>query len=238
VAYIYVYLTAPPMPIHTDPNFTSPLYAGATYLWRGAAYQYLFSADSSISLTNGTPYHFIYLNGPLHNISLADRVLIVYGVNIRPLYIHKTVVTSEFGGSPFIMCLVYKLTDVTPQNATTGGLTLYLPTTFSPSDILTQNEDNMVYNFGSCTSRRRVIDISVNGTHIIYRTMYTYSASGDMRYIQRLPSPIVGKTIRVTNNPLSGSYIVGGRTYTVMALPYLHFAIRPSDTTTLTIYVS
>jgi hypothetical protein len=43
VVMIYVYLTAPPMPIHTDPNFTYPLLAGVTYMWRGAAFQYVYA---------------------------------------------------------------------------------------------------------------------------------------------------------------------------------------------------
>jgi hypothetical protein len=238
VAYIYVYLTAPPMPIHTDPNFTSPLYAGGTYMWRGAAYQYLFSADQTIYLTNGTPYHFIYLNGPLHNISLASKVFIIYGTRIRPLYIHKQTLIMELHGTTTEVCLVYRLTDVTPEDIEIGNFTLYLPRTFSPSEVLTLDEDRVVSSFGSCLTRRRVLDISVNGTHIIYRTMYMDTASGDMRFVQRLPPSVVGRTIRITNRPLSGSYIVGGRTYTVIALPYLHFAIVPSDTTTLTIYVS
>ncbi len=238
VAVIYVYLQAPPMPIYTDPNFTQPLYGGVTYLWRGAAFQYIFSSDYPISITNGTAYHLIYLYGPLYNISLAERAYVLYGAGIRPLYVIKLNVVDQYGNRIPGACLTFRLTDVTPNNMPIANLTMYLPTPFGQNDLLTNKEDSAVYSFVDCTAKRRVIDISVNGTHIIYRVMYTTSASGDTRFLVRLPPAIDGRTIRVTNQPIRTAYVVGGSTFSAMALPYLHFAITPSQTTTLTIYVS
>jgi hypothetical protein len=228
------------MPIHTDPNFTGTLYPGGTYLWRGAAFQYVFSADSQISVAYRAPYHLMYLFGPLYNITLSGgKIVILYGVNIRPLYIVRHTLESEYGGSQYPnMCLVFKLKDVTPQNSTIANLTLYLPEVFSSTDVLTNKEDYAVFDYADCTARRRVVQIEVNGTHIIFHTAYTYASSSLGRLVLRLEPLASGKTVRVTNTPLSGSYIVGGATYSVMALPYLHFAITPQDSTTLTIYVS
>jgi len=239
VAVIYVYLTAPPMPIHTDPNFSQPLFAGVTYLWRGAAFQYIFSADSQILVTYGAPYHLVYLFGPLYNITLAGKIAIIYGAGIRPLYVVKHDLVSENGAYPFTgACLVFKLKDVTPQNSTVGNLTLYLPEMFDLSDALTNKEDLTLYNFAGCSSRFRVVQMQVNGTHILFQTAYTTSSALAWKLVMRLEPLASGKTIRATNQPLSGSYVVGSATYSVMALPYLHFAIKPQDTTTLTIYVS
>jgi len=239
VAVIYVYLTAPPMPIHTDPNFTSPLYVGGVYLWRGAAFQYIFSADGQISATYGAPYHLVYLFGPLYNITLAGKIAIIYGAGIRPLYVVKHDLVSEDGMYPFTgACLVFKLKDVTPQNSTIGNLTLYLPEMFDLSDALTNKEDLTLYNFAGCSSRFRVVQMQVNSTHILFQTAYTTSSTLAWKMVMRLEPLASGKTIRVTNQPLSGSYVVGSATYSVTALPYIHFAIVPQDTTTLTIYVS
>ena len=238
VVYIYVHLTAPPMPIHTDPNFTQPLISGVTYLWRGAAFQYIFSADSQISVAYETPYHLVYLFGPLYNITLGGKVFIFYGSGIRPIYAVKHDLVSEDGKQSFIgTCLVFKLKDVTPQNSTIGNLTMYLPEIFDENDVLTDKEDRAVSKAG-CSSRFRVTQIQVNGTHILFQTAYTYSPTLVWKLAMRLQPLAPGKTVRATNTPLSGSYIVGGATYSVMALPYLHFAITPQDTTTLTIYVS
>jgi ribosomal protein S8E len=238
VAVIYVYLTAPPMPIHTDPNFTQPLYVGGVYLWRGAAFEYIFSADNTITLSSGAPYHLIYLFGPLYNISLGSgKVFIIYGAGIRPLYVVKHTVESEDGYRYNDHCLVFKLKEVTPQNMTIANLTLYLPEVFDINDVLTNKEDSVVYNFGNCLSRGRVIYIQANGTHIKFQFAYTHSPILTWRGLIKLDHITTGKTIRVTNKPLSGTYIVGGTTFTVMALPYLHFAIVPQDTTTLTVYV-
>jgi len=240
VVYIYVYLTAPPMPIHTDPNFSQPLIAGVTYLWRGAAFQYIFSADSQISVAHGAPYHLIYLFGPLHNITLGGgKVVILYGADIRPLYIVRHDLVSADGRHKFSStCLVFKLKDVTPQNSTIGNLTLYLPEIFDQNDALTNKEESAVYNYANCPSRFRVVQIQVNGTHILFQTAYTYSNSLAWKMVMRLQPLTPGKTIRVTNQPVSGSYVVGSATFAVMALPYLYFAITPQDTTTLTVYVN
>ena len=240
VAVIYVYLTAPPLPIHTDPNFSQPLFAGVTYLWRGAAFQYIFSADSQISVTYGAPYHLVYLFGPLYNITLSGKIAIIYGAGIRPLYVVKHDLTSEEGGYSFTgSCLVFKLKDVTPQNnSTVGNLTLYLPEIFDPNDVLTNKEDSTLTDFVGCSYRYRVVQIQVNGTHILFQTADTITSTLSWRLVMRLEPLASGKTIRATNQPLSGSYVVGSTTFSVMALPYLHFAIKPQDTTTLTVYVS
>jgi len=240
VVYIYVHLTAPPMPIHTDPNFTQPLISGVTYLWRGAAFRYIFSADSQISVAYGTPYHLVYLFGPLYNISLAGgKIHVLYGAKIRPLFVIKHDLVSEDGNLNFPgTCLVYNLKDITPQNSTTGNLTLYLPVVFDLNDVLTKDEYSAITNFVDCTTRYRVIQIQVNSTHIIFQTAYPDSGSWGWRLLLKLQPPVSGKTISVTNQPITGSYTVGSATFAIMALPYLHFAITPQDTTTLTIYVS
>ena len=240
VVYIYVYLSAPPMPIHTDPNFTHPLYPGVTYLWRGAAFQYVFSADSQISVAYGAPYHLMYLFGPLYNISLSGgKIVILYGADIRPLYVVRHDLVSDDGRHKFSdTCLVFKLKDVTPQNITIRNLTLYLPEIFDQNDVLTSKEDSAVYNYARCSSRFRVVQIQVNGTHILFHTAYTDTPTLSWKMVMQLQPLASGKTIRVTNQPLSGSYVVGSATFSVMALPYLYFAITPQDTTTLTVYVS
>jgi len=240
VAVIYVYLTAPPLPIHTDPNFSQPLFAGVTYLWRGAAFQYIFSADSQISVTYGAPYHLVYLFGPLYNITLSGKIAIIYGAGIRPLYAVKHNLVSEDGAHTFTdACLIFKLKDVTPQNiSTVGNLTLYLPEMFDLNDVLTNKENSVLYNFADCSSRFRVVQMQVNGTHILFQTAYPTTPTLGWKLVMRLEPLASGKTIRATNQPLSGSYVVGSATYSVMALPYLHFAIKPQDTTTLKIYVS
>jgi len=239
VVYIYVHLTAPPMPIHTDPNFTGTLYAGGTYLWRGAAYQYVFSADSHISMSYGAPYHLMYLFGPLYNISLGGgKIIIVYGADIRPLYAVKQTVTIEGSTYTDNVCLIFKLQDVTPQNSTIANLTLYLPVTFDLNDVLTNKEERTIYYFGGCYTMRRVIQIQANSTHIIFQSATPHMTTPSERWVMKLESLAPGKTITVTNQPVSGSYAIGGATFAVMALPYLHFTITPQDTTTLTIYVS
>jgi len=239
VVYIYVYLTAPPMPIHTDPNFTSSLYVGGVYLWRGAAFQYIFSADSQISVAYRAPYHLVYLSGPLYNITLSGKVFIFYGAGIRPLYVVKHDLVSEYGNTDYSnTCLIFNLRDITPENATFGNLTLYLPQVFDLNDVLTSKEDYVVYSFANCLSRYRVIQIQTNSTHIIFQPAYTTSNTLSRRLVMTLQPLASGKTIRATNQPLSGSYIVGSTTYSVTALPYLHFVITPQDTTKLTIYVS
>jgi hypothetical protein len=243
VAVIYVYLTAPPMPIHTDPNFTTPLLTGVTYLWRGAAFQYVFSADNQITIAKEAPYHLIYLFGPLYNISLAgDRITIAYLANGRPLYVHKLQLYDDYGYRN-IICAIFKLTDVTPADTTIGNLTMYLPATFNSNDVLTYDEfwtvaRHVDCNYAIYTKYRRVIGIQSNGTHIIFRTAEPTIVSGEERYYLPLSSTMVGRTFNFVNNPISGSYIVSGRTFSVMALPYLHFSITPSGTTTLVIYVS
>jgi hypothetical protein len=239
VVYIYVYISAPPMPIYTDPNFTKPLFAGVTYLWRGAAFQYVFSADNTITVSYGAPYHLIYLFGPLYNITLANKIAIIYGAGIRPIYAVRHDLVSEDGMYSFTdVCLVFKLKDVTPQNLTISDLTMYLPEVFDENDVLTSKEDSVLYNFANCDSRFRVVQMQVNGTHIIFQTAYTTSPTLAWKMVMTLQPVASGKTIRVTNQQLSGSYIVGNTTYTIMALPYLYFDITPQDTTTLTIYVS
>jgi hypothetical protein len=239
VAVIYVYLTAPPMPIHTDPNFTMPLYPGSIYLWRGAAFEYIFSADQSVSIAYGTPYYLTYLTGPLHNITLADNMYIIhFSITGKTLYVIKERLLLR-DGSSWDVCLVYKLIDVTPENVTIPNLSIYLPIGFNRTETLSNEEDSVLYNNYYCASRGRVLSVEVNGTHLIYRTStYTTYPHGEGLFYKRLTSPVTGKTIKVTNKPISRSYTVGGTAYTAMLLPYLHFAIDPQDTTTLVVYVS
>jgi hypothetical protein len=164
---------------------------------------------------------------------------IIYGAGIRPIYIVKHDLVTEDGSYSFSdTCLVFKLRDITPDNSTIGNLTVYLPEMFDLSDVLTNDEDRAVYSFAGCMSRFRVIQTQVNGTHIIFQTAYTNSNSLAWRLVKSLQSLATGRTVRATNTPLSGSYTVGSTTYTIIALPYLHFAITPMGTTTLTIYVS
>ncbi len=290
VAVIYVYLQAPPMPIHTDPNFTHPLYPGGVYLWRGAAFEYLFSADGVISLTNRPPHYLLILNGPLGNFSIGDNIWIIYVFGERPLMIVKHYVWRPWGdypGSWGYEYLVFKLEEVTPPNLTSPELTVWLPTMFELTEFLTEKE------YEAAKARvgplmYRVLTVEVNGTHMIFRvgepTVYdgSYMArltttlpspisgrtirvpnppiSGaytigngahmifrvgepeygtfEYRLTTTLPSPISGRTIRVQNRPITSSYTIGGRTFTAIALPYQYFAIIPTETTTLTVYVN
>ncbi len=241
VTVIYVYLQAPPLPIHTDANFTAPLFGGVTYLWRGAAFQYIFSADYPISVTYGTPLHLIYLNGPLYNISFAGgKAHIIYVVGRTPLYVHKLQLQRDDGLGTANVCLYFKLVDVTPANLTIANLTIYLPSAFALSETLSNTDFEVVRDTANCWfwTHGRVIGIIANATHIIFRMAPVDNTSPEFRYLMPLPSPMVGKTIHVRNNHISGSYTVGNAVYTVMALPYLYFAITPQETTTLTIYVS
>jgi hypothetical protein len=239
VAVIYVYLTAPPMPIHTDPNFTSPLFVGGVYLWRGAAFQYLLSADKIISVSHAPGYHLIYTNGPLTNITIGDRIWIVYLRGGRPLYVEKRWIDwYPPDGRSGYWYLVYKIEDVTPPNCTIPDLTMWLPQTFGPTEYLSQNEmDAIMRILGNPWAVARVLAVEVNGTHIIYRTGYPY-IDLQQQLFARLSSPTTGTTIRVTNRPFGSSYTVNGTTFSATALPYQFFSISPSETTRLVIYVS
>ncbi len=243
VAVIYVYFTAPPMPIHTDPNFTTPLFAGGTYLWRGAAYDYIFSADDDISLTYKPPHYLLITNGPLGNFSIGDNTWIIYVTGERPLMIVRHYVWRPWGdypGSWGYEWLIFKLTDVTPPNLSNPHLTVWLPTLFELTEDLSDRE------YQAARTRvgqfiYRVINIEVNGTHIIFRVSYTRPWGGsyeEIRFPSPLPSPISGKTIRINNNPISTSYNINGTMLTGIALPYHYFSISASKTTNLVIYVS
>jgi hypothetical protein len=235
VAVIYVYLTAPPLPIHTDPNFTTPLFAGGVYLWRGAAFQYLLSADRIISVAYTPGYHLIYTTGPLTNISISDDKWIVYLRGGRPLYVERRTLTS--GTITDTFHLVYKLEDVTPPDSP-PNLYVWLPRTFGLTEYLSRDElDAIIKVVGSYWNIERVLDIGVNGTHIKYRYAFPDSDTMYDAYA-RLPSPTSGTTIRVTNKPFSSTYTINSTTFTVIALPYLFFSITPTETTKLVIYVS
>jgi hypothetical protein len=237
VAVIYVYLTGPLLPIYTDPNFTTPLFSGAVYLWRGAAFQYSFSADSPVSLTYTSPYSLIYLTGPTTNITISvGREWIVYPLGERRLYVrYMSAGTNNY-------YVVYKLVEVTPgNNSSTANLTMWLPQVFDLNDPLTNRELNAIRTLVSPYNVYRAVAIQVNGTHIIYTLAYPQLYMGGyypFTVSAMLPTPTTGKAINVNNNPVSSSYNVGSAAYTVISLPYQYFAITPSATTTLTIYVS
>jgi hypothetical protein len=228
------------MPIHTDPNFTGPLFSGLTYLWRGAAFEYIFSADYTISLTHVAPYHLIYLGGPLHNITvITGRTWIVYPVGGRPLYAVRQRVYFPNGRFWSDAILVYKLEDITPDN-TTIPFTILIPRMFSRiTEELTEREDRVLRAVVSGIDFYRVIGMELNSTHIIYKLAHTRFANYETVAVVAISSsPISGKTIKITNNPVRGSYVVSGASFPFMALPYLHFVITPTETTTLTIYVN
>jgi hypothetical protein len=237
---IYVYYAAPPMPIHTDPNFTQPLYAGGTYMWCGAAYDYVFSADGVISLTYKPPHYLLTTNGPLGNFSIGDNIWVIYVFGERPLMIVRHYVWAPWGGYPGSWgyeYLVFKLVDVTPPNLSNPYLTVWLPTTFELNELLSKKE------YEAAKARvgpfiKRVVGIQVNGTHMIFRVSYPDSGDYEARLSAPLPNPIFGKTIRVTNKPLTASYKINGTSFTAIALPYNCFSITPQNTTTLVIYVS
>jgi hypothetical protein len=239
VAVIYVYLTAPPMPIHTDRNFTTPLFSGGVYLWRGAAFEYIFSADGIISVSYMPPYHLIYLTGPLVNMTIGDSIWIVYVFGERPLFVVKQRAYDPYGFGGIYgekdFYFVFKLVDVTPSNLTISNLTMWLPTAFRLEETLSYNEDWAVR--ARVPDPLRVTSVEINGTHLIFKAAPLVYGGVEYALPARLPSPTTGKTIRVTNRPISSSYIAGGSTFTAIALPYQHFAIIPSETTTLTIYV-
>jgi len=235
VAVIYVYLTAPPMPIHTDPNFTTSLYVGGTYLWRGAAFEYLFSSDEIVSISYMAPYHLIYTTGPLTNTTVGSNVWVVYVRGERPLYVIKLRVYLPWAGYSADEYFVFKLTDVTPSNVT--DLNMWLPQTFDRLDFLSAREYDAVLVLVSNSNIYRALNVVANSTHVIIER-------GDLRYdnvyrvVIALPSPQSGRTIRVTNAPISSTYIINSTTYTIIALPYQYFSISPTATTNLVIYVS
>ena len=238
-AVIYVYLTAPPMPIHTDPNFTSPLFVGMTYLWRGAAFDYLFSADYSISMTYMPVHHLMYLTGPPSNITIGDNVWIVYVRGWkRPYYIIKHHIDWSPGGWSGYYYFVFWLEDVTPPNLTIRNLYLWLPRTFDPNDVLTQDEFDAIYKFVPSAEITRVLRVEVNSTHVTFIVSAVTYYDAESKYVAKLPSPVSGTSIRITNKPISASYTFNGTTFSAMALPYNYFSITPSDTTTLVVYVS
>jgi hypothetical protein len=240
VAVIYVYLTAPPMPIHTDRNFTTPLFAGGTYMWRGAAFEYIMSADNVISVSYMPPYHLIYLTGPLVNLTIGDRIWIIYVFGERPLYVVKQRVYDSYGFGGVYgekdEYFVFKLVEVTPPNLTISNLTVWLPTPFALGETLSNKEWQALY--ARVPSGFRATGVEVNSTHVIFKASHIISGDSEYRFPARLPSPTSGRTIRVTNKPISSSYVASGYTFMAMALPYHHFAIVPQDTTTLVIYVS
>jgi hypothetical protein len=242
VAVIYVYLTAPPMPIHTDPNFTTPLFVGGTYLWRGAAFEYLFSSDEIISISHMPPYHLLYTTGPLTNITIGDNIWIIYVYGERPLYVvkHRTYIPYVSPPGEYDTYYVFKLRAVTPPNLTISNLTMWLPTMFDLTDFLSDREYNALYGRVPVAHSCRALAIEVNGTHVIFRCAPLTAWGGAIEYVHyaRLPSPTSGRTIRVTNTPTSSSYTIGGYTFSIIALPYRFFSITPSGTTNVVIYVN
>jgi hypothetical protein len=236
VAVIYVYLTAPPIPIHTDPNFTTPLFAGMVYLWRGAAFEYILSADKPISVAYAPGYHLIYTNGPLGNITISEKIWIIHLRGGRTLYVERRSLIVS-GGRESEFLLVYKLEDVTPPNSSIPNLYMWLPKTFNLTEFLNQNEINAIAQLVSPVNIVRVLGVEVNGTHIIYRYAYSQS-SREYRGFVKLSSPTISQTIRVTNKPFGATYTISGTTFTATALPYLFFSIVPTETTKLVIYVS
>ena len=237
-AVIYVYLTAPPMPIHTDPNFTYPLLTGAVYLWRGAAFDYIFSSDKIVSISYTPAHHLIYLNGPMANITIGDSAWIVYLRGGRPLYVVKQRIDYAPGGWSGNYYFVFKLEDVTPPNLTIPNLSIWLPRPFDQNDVLSDREYEAVTKRVPPAETTRVLRIEVNGTHIIFIGADLTDYGGEYQYVARLPSPTSGRTIRITNKPISASYVLDGTTLSATALPYLYFAITPTETTTLVVYVS
>ncbi len=233
VTVIYVYLQAPPMPIHTDPNFTMPLFGSATYLWRGAAFEYLFSADEVITVAHLPAYHLIYLTGPLANITVDSNKWIVYLRGGRPLYVE---LRRDDGYTRY---LIYKLTEVTPNSTTISGLTVWMPTYFDLNDLLSDREIQAIETIaGAIVARFRVLEVNANATHLRIRTALPDYATTTYTYHYRLTGSTSGKTVRVTNTLISGSYTVNGTTYMVAALPYRFFSITPTATTTLVVYVN
>jgi len=240
VVVIHVYFKAPPLPIHTDPNFTYVLYSGGVYMWRGAAFHYVFSADGVISLTYRPPYYLLITNGPLGNFSLGSDIWVVHVIGERPLMLVRQYLWVPWGGYPGrwdYEWLVYKLVDVTPPNLSDPRLRVWLPTTFQLSDTLTQNEFQAVrVRVGPFA--KRVLDIEANATHMIFKVSGMDYSHIVYTVYGTLPSPTQGRSISVTNNPISGSYVINGTTLSAIALPYHHFVIRPTDTVNLVIYVS
>jgi hypothetical protein len=190
VAVIYVYLTAPPMPLHT---------------------------------------------GPLTNITVGSNVWVVYVRGERPLYVIKLRVYIPWAGYSSDSYFVFKLTDVTPSNVT--GLNMWLPEMFDRYDYLSTRERDAVLALVSNADIYRALNVVANSTHVIIeRGDLTYD--NVYRVVVALPSPQSGRTIRVTNAPISSSYVINGTTYTIIALPYQYFSISPTATTNLVIYVS
>ena len=242
VVMIHVYFMAPPMPIHTDPNFTYVLYTGGVYMWRGAAFHYVFSADGVISLTYRPPHYLLITNGPLGNFSLGDNIWVIHVIGERPLMLVRQYVWVPWGDYPgrwSYEWLVYKLIDITPPNLSDPRLTVWLPTMFQLTDFLSDKEYEAVKaRVGPFVYR--VLDIEVNATHIIFRVARAdyYGGTTEYRIAGTLPSPIQGRTLSVTNNPIGGSYAINGTTLSAIALPYHYFVIKPVDTVNLVIYVS
>jgi hypothetical protein len=180
------------------------------------------------------------------NITIsAGNEWIVYPLGERPLYIRYMVIGSN------TYYVVYKLVEVTPGNnsltanlsmdLSTTNLTMWLPQVFDLNDPLSDRELNAIHTLVSYYYVYRVVAIQVNGTHIIYTLAYPQEYMGGYYPFTesvRLPTPTTGRTINVNNNLVTSSYNVGSAVYTVISLPYQYFAITPSDTTTLTIYVS
>jgi hypothetical protein len=243
VAVIYVYLTAPPMPIHTDPNFTTPLFAGGVYTWRGAAFQYILSADGTISVAYGPGYHLIYTTGPLSNISVAADKWIVYPLGERRLYVERRTFVRAYDAvgeyaCPCTFYLVYRLEDITPPNSSIPSLNVWLPRTFGTSEYLTTRESDAIRTvLGIGLTHYRVLSVATNGTHLIYR-LGARNYDFQLTAIATMSSPVTGTTIRVTNTPTSTTYTIGDNVYTATLLPYLFFGIVPSGTVNVVIYVN
>jgi len=240
VAVIYVYLTAPLMPIHTDPNFTHPLFAGGTYMWRGAAFEYQFSSDEVISLTHKPPYHLLYTTGPLGNFSIGSDVWIIHVYGERPLYVVRHYVYRPWSYDYGYEYFVFKLADVTPPNSTMSNLTMWLPRTFGLTEYLTTREYDALNARVPVVHSHRVTAVVVNGTHLILRVapLTSWGGPSEADVPSQMPSPVTGRNIRITNTPISSSYTIGGYSYTAIALPYRFFSISPSTTTNLVIYVN
>jgi len=181
----------------------------------------------------------IYLTGPPANITIGDSVWIVYVRGWRrPYYIVKHYINQSPGGWSGNYYFIFWLEDVTPPNLTIRNLSIWIPRPFDPQDTLTNEEYQEIYKRVPSAETTRTLRVEVNGTHVVFIGSDITYYGGEYQYVAKLPPPVSGRTIRITNKPISASYNYNGTTLSAMALPYNYFSITPSDTTTLVIYVS
>ena len=220
---VYLYISVIPIPVVADPNFTGTLVAGSPYLWRGAASTIQISSNATIQLSHMPVGYVLYANGPITNVTLGDRVWLIYLNGGRPLLV-------MFIGGYFV---AFRLVNVSKVN----GISVLVPRSFNLTDVLTNDEDYAISQFTNYPSPYRVTNVIANNTYIIVDIAFPRSASNYKSLYLKLPTPVSVTTATYNIAGYGVSYRVNGTTVSMYVAPYEHFVITPLYNARVTIVV-